>query len=167
MRKRIGYTILTTGILILLAQTLLAQPHMDLERREMMRERIETLKLWKMIEFMDLSPEQSDEFLPQLREFQKAQKELEMGRRQLFKELEEELESKEPDEKKLRQIILGLEKNKEELERERKNFLTNSRKTLTPIQGAKLLLFEHTFEKQLRDTIRKFRMKPGKNFDEG
>lgn len=167
MRKRISYTILTAGILILLAQTLFAQPPMDPERREMMRERIETLKLWKMIEFMDLSSEQSDEFLPILHEFQKAKKELEMARRQLFKDLEEELESKEPDEKTIEDILFELEENRVKLEKERERFIMNSSNALSRIQLGKLLLFEQRFERELRDTIRKFRMKPGRHFEEG
>ena len=167
MWKRVGLVILIAGILIFSVEALLAQPPMDSVRKERMRERIETLRLWKMIEFLDLSSEQSDEFLPLLHEFQKAQKELEMVKRQLFKELEEELELKEPDEKNLQQILLGLEENKAELERERRKFLTSSKKALTAVQEAKLILFEHKFEKQLRDTIRKFRMQSGRHFDEG
>ena len=167
MWKKISLIILISGILIFSVKSLLAQPPVDSVRKEKMRERIETLRLWKMIEFLDLSSEQSDEFLPLLHEFQEAQKELEMARRRLFNELEENLELKEPDEKNLQQILLGLEENKAELEKERRKFLTNSKKVLTAVQEAKLILFEHVFEKQLRDTIRKFRMGPGRHFDEG
>jgi Spy/CpxP family protein refolding chaperone len=140
---------------------------MDSVRKERMRERIETLRLWKMIEVLDLSPEQSDKFLPLLHEFQKARNELEMDSRNLFEDLEEELHSKEPSEKKIKDILLNLEKNRQELENARNTFLTSSREVLTTIQEAKLIWFEHNFEKKLRDTIRKFRMHPGKHFDKG
>ena len=167
MWKKISLIILISGILIFSVKSLLAQPPVDSVRKEKMRERIETLRLWKMIEFLDLSSEQSDEFLPLLHEFHKAQKELEMSRRRLFNELEENLELKEPDEKNLQQILLGLEQNKADLEKQRIKFLTNSKKVLTPVQEAKLILFEHVFEKQLRDTIRKFRVGPGRHCNEG
>lgn len=168
MWKRIHSFILIAGILIFLPQTLLAQPPLDLEKREEIRERIETLRVWRMIEFLDLRPEQSDEFLPLLHKFKKTQKDLEMARRKLFKDLKNELESEEPDEKKIQQILLGLEKNREELEKERKIFLINSRKTLTLIQEARLLLFEQRFERELKETIRKLRMKHRlKRFEEG
>ncbi|MGB2696246.1 MAG: hypothetical protein WBD28_00130 [Candidatus Zixiibacteriota bacterium] len=167
MWKRIGLAVLIAGILIFSVETLLAQPPMDSVRKEGMRERIETLRLWRMIEVLDLSPEQSDKFLPLLHEFQKKQRELETAGKQLFGDLEEELQSEEPSEKKIRNILLELERNRGELENQRNKFLTSSSEILTTIQEAKLIWFEHNFEKKLRDTIRKFRMGPGRHFDEG
>lgn len=164
MWKKIGFVLLIAGILIFSVESLLAQPPMDPEK---MRERIETLRLWRMIEVLNLTPEQSDKFLPLLHRFQQKQRELETAGKQLFRDLEEELNSTEPSEKKIEDILLKLERNKEELENERNNFLTSSREILTTIQEAKLIWFEHKFEKELRDTIRKFRMGPGKHFEEG
>ena len=165
MWKRIGMAVLIAGILIFSVESLLAQPPpMDPEK---MRERIETLRLWKMIEVLDLTTEQSDKFLPLLHSFQKRQKELETVNRQLFEDLEEELHSTEPSEKKIKDILLMLEKNRQEMENERNKFLTGSRKILTTVQEAKLIWFEQNFEKKLRDTIRKFRMGPKRHFDEG
>jgi hypothetical protein len=164
MSKKIGFVLLIAGILIFSVEALLAQPPMDPEK---MRERIETLRLWKMIEVLDLTPEQSDKFLPLLHRFQQKQRELETAGKQLFRDLEEELNSTEPSEKTLQNILLDLERNKGALENERNNFLTSSREILTTIQEARLIWFEHKFEKELRDTIRKFRMGPGKHFEEG
>lgn len=159
MFKKTSVMILTAGILILSVQILFAQPRPGTEQMEKMRERIETLRVWKMIEFLDLTPEQSDEFLPLLRKFQKAQKQLDMAKKELFGELKDELESEEPDEQELKNIMNELEKNKEAAENERNDFLINSRKTLSTIQQARLLLFEHRFEGELRETLRKLRMK--------
>jgi Spy/CpxP family protein refolding chaperone len=165
MWKRIKIMILTTSILIFFAGSLLAQPPMD---KEKIRERIETLRLWKMIEFLDLSPEQSDEFLPLFHKFQKARRESEMTRGELFKDLKDEVDSEEPDEKKITLILSKLEKNKEEIEREKESFLENSRKVLTPIQEAKFILFEHIFEMELKKTIKNLRPRHGfKRFEEG
>ena len=83
MWKKMGLVVLIAGILIFSVEPLLAQPPMGSVGKEKMRERIETLRLWKMIEFLDLSSEQSDEFLPLLHEFQKAQKE----NQSLFREI--------------------------------------------------------------------------------
>ena len=160
--------ILIAGILAFSAEALLAQPPPRLEKRKEARERIETLRLWKMIEFLDLTEEQSDQFLPLFHRFQKAQKELQSAARELFGSLKEELESKEPDEEKIKAILTELEKNQEALDEERKNFLIDSRKTLSLIQEARLLLFEQEFEKRLRETIRRLRPQHGlRGFGEG
>jgi Spy/CpxP family protein refolding chaperone len=164
MWKKIGFVLLIAGILIFSVEALLAQPPMDPKK---MRERIETLRLWKMIEVLDLTPEQSDKFLPLLHRFQQKQRELETFGKQLLRDLEEELNSTEPSEKKIQNILLDLEKNRKSQENERDNFLTSSRQILSTIQEAKLIWFEHNFEKELRDTIRKFWMEPGRHFKEG
>lgn len=168
MRKRTQFIILISSILIFLVQASFAQPPQRFEERKRVRERIETLRLWKMIEFLDLTPEQSDEFLPLLHKFQKAQKDLEKAKVEIFKDLKNELGSEEVNEKKIQEILVRLEKNREELERERKSFLIDSRKTLTLIQEAKLILFEQRFERELKETLRKLRLKRRlERFEEG
>lgn len=168
MPKRSYLIILVAGILVFSAEALLAQPPPRMKNRKEARERIETLRLWKMIEFLDLTEEQWDKFLPLFHRFQEAQKELKAAKRDLFDSLKEELESKEPDQGKIRAILTELEKNQEALEKERKDFLIDSGKTLTLIQEARLLLFEREFEKKLRETIRKLRPQRGlRGFGEG
>ena len=168
MFKKTCLIILTAGMLIYSVQTLFAQPRPGPEKREMVRERIETLRVWKMIEFLDLTQEQSDQFLPLLREFQKTQEELDMAKKELFQNLKNELESDEPDEEKIKNMLTQLEKNKEAEEKARKDFLTSSGKTLTTIQEARLVLFDHIFERKMKETLRNLRMKHGPGgFGEG
>ncbi len=168
MPKRSYLIILAAGILVFSAETLLAQPRPRMKDRKEARERIEILRLWKMIEFLDLTEEQSDKFLPLLHRFQEAEKELKTVKRELFDSLKEDLESKEPDQGKIRAILTELEKNQEALEKERKDFLIDSGKTLNLIQEARLLLFEREFERKLRETIRKLRPQRGlRGFGEG
>lgn len=134
------------------------QPSSTAERRKI-RENIETLRMYKLLEALDLTSEQSTEFLPALKEFQDAKRKFRDDREVFLRHLEEALESEKTDEKKLEQTLAALEKVREEFQAEFVSFMTKARATLTLKQRAKLQLFEERFEKRLRDSIRRMRGK--------
>jgi Spy/CpxP family protein refolding chaperone len=128
------------------------------EQREKIRENIQTLRTWKLLEVLDLTSEQSTKFMPALKDFQDAKKRFEDTRRELLKELETSLESKK-DEKKLTETLSTLENNKKEYQMEQDKFLEKIKAILSLEQQAKLLLFEEKFEKRMRETIEQMRGK--------
>lgn len=128
------------------------------EERERIRENIHTLRMWKLLEVLDLSSEQSTQFLPALKDFQDTKKRFEEKRRELLIELETALESKK-DERKLKETLDGLEENQKQFQMELERFLEKAKTTLSLEQQAKLLLFEEKFEKRLRETIEQIRGK--------
>ena len=132
-----------------------------IEKREKIKERIETLRIWKMIEFLDLTPEQSDRFLPLLNHFQKIQKDLDEGEKELIRNLAFVLNEKKTDEKRLKDILDRLEKNRENLVEKRREFVFQSKDILSVEQQAKLVVFEERFAQKLRETIREIKQKPG------
>ena len=126
------------------------------EDREKIRENIETLRMWKLLEALDLTSEQSDKFLPILKDFQKARRNFEDQRRDLLKKLETAVQST-PDEKKLKEILADLEKNREQFQMELDRYMDRAKAVLNVEQQAKLALFEDQFERRMRETIEQIR----------
>jgi len=193
MRKIKSLVMLFLAFSFLLAgETLYAQeppgrPFPEEGKRERVKEEIETMKMWKMLEALDLSQEQSDKFLPAWRELQKAQKVFRERRENLFREIEIALEEvdegtrigtggrvsggavdrttmgrvsdEKPKEEKIKDILERLEKERLKLEDTQNKFREKAKELLTLEQQAKLLLFEERFEKKMMDIIRQYREK--------
>ncbi|MDP2960399.1 MAG: hypothetical protein Q8N71_03145 [candidate division Zixibacteria bacterium] len=128
-------------------------------KRARVKEEIETMKMWKMLEALNLSPEQSDKFLPAWRELQKAQKVFRERRDNLFRMLEMALMEEKAKEVKIKDILFQLEKERIFLDEVQQRFREKAKEILTLEQQAKLLLFEEKFEKRMMDIIRQYREK--------
>ena len=115
--------------------------------------------MYKLLEALDLTSEQSAEFLPALNEFQDAKRKFQDDRRAFLQELEDALESERIDEEKLERALAALESVREEFQAEFVKFLQKARAMLTLQQRARLQLFEERFERRLRDSIRQMRGK--------
>ena len=149
---------------LLFGKTLFAQeppghPFPEKGKRERVKEEIETMKMWKMLEALDLSQEQSDKFLPIWRELQKAQKVFRERRENLFRMLEMALMEEKAKEVKIKDILFQLEKERIFLDEVQSRFREKAKEILTIEQQAKLLLFEERFEKRMMDIIRQYREK--------
>ncbi len=127
------------------------------EERERIRENIETLRMWKLLEALDLTSEQSMQFLPLLKEFQDAKRKFRDSRRELFRELESALQAEKTDEKKLGENLMMLEDARKIFQGDMDRFYVESKEILTVKQQAKLLLFEERFEKRLKESIEHMR----------
>jgi Spy/CpxP family protein refolding chaperone len=153
-------------IFLLTAQAVKAQrppayPFPEEGKRERLREEIETMKMWKMLEVLDLTDEQSNDFLPAWKELQKAQKEFREKRENLLKSLEAVLGEEKPDESKIRDILGQLEKERSKFDEVQQRFRKKAQEVLTSEQQAKLLLFEDKFEKRMMEIIRQYRERKG------
>ena len=119
------------------------------------------MKMWKMLEVLDLTQEQSDKFLPAWREMQKAEKTFREKREDLLKSLQAVLGEEKLDEKKIREILGQLDKERLQMEEVQQRFRQKAEDVLTLEQQAKLLLFEDRFEKRMMEIIRQYREKRG------
>ena len=128
-----------------------------MQDRDKIRENIETLRMWKLLEALDLTSEQSTQFLPVLKEFQEAKQRFGEGRERLFGELESTLDSENPDHRKLQESLAGLDSARTAFHQDIEHFFAESRKMLSPEQLARLYLFEERFEKKLRESIQEMR----------
>jgi Spy/CpxP family protein refolding chaperone len=127
--------------------------------RERIRENIETLRMWKLLEALDLSSEQSTQFLAVLKDLQDAKKAFEERRREHLSELEAALESEKTDERKLKEALNGLESARKQFQADMENFMERSKAMLTLEQRARMHLFEERFERRLKETIHRMREK--------
>jgi Spy/CpxP family protein refolding chaperone len=135
------------------------EPPESLEEKEKIRENIENLRMWKLLEALDLSSEQSIQFLPLMKELQDSRKRFEEKRKQYLKELEKALESEEKDEKKIKENLEALEKARNDFHQEMNEFFEQTKSILTLEQRARMHLFEERFERRLKDTIHRMRHK--------
>jgi Spy/CpxP family protein refolding chaperone len=130
-----------------------------MEDRERVRENIETLRMWKLLDALDLTSEQSTQFLPVLKDFQDAKRQFADERDRLFREIEAILDSEEIDQKALKENLADLDNTRSAFHRETEQFLAKSREILSLKQQARLLLFEERFERRLKESIQEMRRK--------
>lgn len=126
---------------------LLAQePFMD-ERRE----RLESLRIWKMTEFMELTSEQSIVFFPKLQAFEKSLREQQEQQEILLREINDRLENQEEEftQAEVDQLIKDLMKMQKHILEKRQKFMDSLEDDLRPEQQAKFIIFESQFKNRL------------------
>ena len=141
-------------IALLWAVDLQAQPRPDSPRRPF--ERIERWKKVRMIEFLDLSEEQSSRFFARLHEHEKRRRALNAQHTEGLDRLERLVRNRAagPDYLPAFQEVMEVQANIGALDRE---FFESLDDLLSVEQRAKFLLFERQFERQLRDAFREMR----------
>lgn len=117
---------------------------------------IENLRLLKLLETVDLSEAQSEQFLPVFYGFRKDIKEMLEERKRLVDQIAEQIRSDVSDDELNRSIgqLLDL---KNRIERRRDRFLDECRSILTVKQVARLVIFQEQFERDLLESLREFR----------
>ena len=147
-------------MLVCLQSQSMAQPNRPLPREEM-RERINTIMIAKMDEYLDLSVEQAEQFLPRFRHFSNRREELEQERRELIEELSNVEKSNPTGESEIEELlnrVHGVDMSMVDLKQQ---FREEVRPILDPAQRARLVVFSHQFPEQVRqliDDIRRERM---------
>lgn len=121
----------------------------------------ERLRLAKVAELLELTEEQRAPFMEAFRTMRRQQRQIEQRRRQLLDEISRILKSERINEKELvaRTDQLGV------LERERisglDEFVKTTRAILTPVQVAKLVIFQERFEAAALRMARERMHRPG------
>ncbi len=116
-------------------------------------ERVEQLRKVRMIDELGLKEEQSVRFFARLSEFDKRRRDLMHERHEMLNKLEQMIKDN-ADEKELEKmfpVMAGLEQRMAE---EKARFFASLSDVLSVQQRAKLLTFERTFEKELREAVR-------------
>jgi Spy/CpxP family protein refolding chaperone len=149
----------------------LAQPPEDFDRSptkeqmEKVRERIETLRMWKLTKTLDLDEKTSAKLFPLLNKYDKKRAEIEKAIRDDLRELREALKGKR--EGNLKSIIDKLEENHEALQRINDEERAELKKILTIEQQAKFILFQQEFDRDIRKTIAEARERHHGRFGKG
>jgi len=122
-------------------------------------QRLETIKIWKLTEVLDLNEEQSMKFFPKLKTLEKHRINGFRERRRLIDELKNSLDNNDNDKiiaEKINNILNFDKKQRIEEEKLREEAMS----ALTVRQQAKYILFEERFGEEVKKIIKKLRRRP-------
>lgn len=127
---------------------------------------IENYRIYKMSEYLELTPEQAQTFFPLLRQYEKEIKDVKTEEKVLYDELKAMQSGKEEaTPEKLNDVMnqmQGLENKRMDL---KQNFMKQSGKMLSPGQCAKIPTFEKDFRDHLKQQFiqrQKMKNNPGR-----
>lgn len=127
------------------------------EQIEKVRMRIETLRMWRLTEALNLDEKTSAQVFPLISKYNKKRAEMEQSLRNGMMELKESL--KEKREGNLKNIIDKLEEDHKALRRIKEEEWAELKRILTIEQQARYILFQHKFEREIRKIIAEAREK--------
>ena len=115
------------------------------------RERMESLRIWKMTEFLELSSDQSVLFFPKLREYEESIRSDQEGQREIIRRINEKIEREadrisEEDVRKYTQQMTDFEKK---IIDKKQKFILDLSDVLTPEQQMKFIIFDSNFRNRL------------------
>jgi len=124
-------------------------------KHERIRERIETLRLWKLTKALDLDEVTASRLFPLLNRYDKKRFRIEKAVRKDMGDLKRALEDGNRNE--IQEILQRLEDRHRELQRLNNEEMAEIKKILTPEQQARYVLFQYRFKREMRKMIEKAR----------
>ncbi len=121
------------------------------EQMEKVRKRIETLKMWKLTNALDLDEESAAQIFPLLNRYNKKRAKLERNLRGDMTALRDAVKNKKKGQ--LRDLLERLEKNHKALQRLSDEERTELKNILTFEQQAKFIIFQQEFKREIRKII--------------
>lgn len=162
--KNIGYLAMVT--FLLLTSTVVAQPGPGGPMmREKIRERIKTIKIWRMTEVVGLTSEQSEKFFPIYNQHQKGFEEFEKRRLDLLKNLDEISGTTDVSDEEIEKMFERLADLDKQILQHKHDFLKKLSGVISIGQQARLMIFEERFNRNLQETIRDIRRELGGQMD--
>ncbi len=134
---------------------LLAQEDFWMDHNPERRERLETLRIWKMTEFLDLSSEQSAAFFPKLKDFEKYIRSKQKKQGELMQEITEKINKSDysPNKSDVKKLTHQLAEIEKDIITQKEEFINNLSTVLTPEQQLKYIIFENRFRRNLMKTL--------------
>ena len=130
------------------------------EQIEKIRKRVETLKLWKLTQALDLDEETAAKLFPLINRYDKKRFVIEQSMRKDMKKLRRSVDTASPD--KLAELIRKIEENHRELQTINYQQLEKLREVLPVRKHAKFIIFQQDFNREMQKIIRESRQKKGK-----
>jgi predicted nucleic acid-binding Zn-ribbon protein len=161
MMKLVRYTL--AGLLFLTTSAL-AQPGPGQgpgPMREKIRERIKTIKIWRLTEAVELTSEQSEKFFPIYNKFQDAMENLEREKQETLQRLDSTTRDPESSDEDIRSLISQVGDFDRRSAEIRKAFSDDVSDVISIRQLGRLLAFEENFRRRLQETIRDIRREIG------
>ena len=115
------------------------------------RERIESLRIWKMTEFLNLTSEQSNKFFPKLNQFERSIHEKQRMQRDLMLQIytnitDENYKASKSEVQKYTRKLADLER---QIINEKESFLNDLDEVFSPEQQLRYIIFENRFKNRL------------------
>jgi Spy/CpxP family protein refolding chaperone len=119
------------------------------------KEMVETIRIYKITEELDLSEDQSVRFFPKLKEMRTAHEEYIASRRRLSEQLEGYLKDPNKFAKDIKSLVSELEAVETKLREKETRIKKEIGNILTPEQQAKYMLFQQRFNREMREMVGK------------
>lgn len=117
---------------------------------------VKMMKKWKMVEYLELTEDQSIKFFPRIEKFENTIEDIRIERRRLYEDIEVDIERGNEIELSELESLLSKYRELEEKELQLKHdHISNLTDILTPTQIARYSIFEHKFRVQMRENIEK------------
>ncbi len=123
------------------------------EKREAIRKKIETVKIWRLTEALKLDPNAAAKLSAFLSSFDARRRDITHAQMSDMRELRSSLKSAKPSEAKLRATLEKLEKNHHDMQELRDREWKGLKEMLTVEQQARYLIFQLEFQREMRDMI--------------
>jgi hypothetical protein len=129
---------------------------------------IENYRIYKMSEYLELTPEQAETFFPLLRQHEKEMKTVRDEEKVLYDELKAMQSGKEEaSQEKLQDIMVKMQGIENKRMNMKQNFMQQSGKMLSPGQCAKIPTFEKDFRDELKQQFLQKQKQQGKLNNKG
>ena len=159
--RLIGYSL---AVMAFLSTSIQAQPGPGPgagPMREQIKERIKTIKIWRLTEAVELTSEQSEKFFPIYNAFQDALDGLEREKQETLQQLDTMTRDPEASDKDIRNLIAEVGEFDNRSAEIQKKFFGDVLQVISTRQLGKLLVFEENFKRRLQETIRDIRREFG------
>lgn len=169
MKIKVFKILLSIILLLGLAANSMAEPAEDFDRPpskeqiEKIRKRMETLRMWRLTEALNLDEKASAQIFPILNRFDKKRYELEDSLREGMRDLRESLRNKKEDQ--IKKILNKLEQDHRALQSLKQDEWVELKKMLTVEQQARFIIFLTEFEREVRRLIAEARERRGERLE--
>lgn len=156
-------------LIVLLFSSVAAQPPgmgmgpggEDGPMRKRVREKIRTVKIWRMTEALGLTPEQSEKFFPIYNRHEDQMEAIEQDQHELTRRLEAITSDPNSSDKEIEEAINGMKDIMQRRIDLRETFFKDLTGVISVRQKGKLIIFEETFRRDLQNIIREIRRDMG------
>jgi Spy/CpxP family protein refolding chaperone len=142
--------------LFTVAYSQLFPPGME-PNKEKAEEKLEMLKIWKLTEVLDLKSEQTIEFFSLYKQFEELRRTHLKERRELVEKLKRDIESGDITQSSIENYNASIIELKKKLIEDESNIINQMSNILTPVQMAKFVVFEETFQEEMLGMIKKMK----------
>ena len=118
---------------------------------------LENLRLFKLLEVLELDDNQNDKFISAFSKFRNKSKAIDEEMDNEVSALAEYLRSEEIEDKVIMEKVRNIEKFKADREKVRADFYEKVKNILTAQQLGRMIVFQERFERELLETVRGFR----------